>query len=198
MASFKNLRSRLKSLFEGSPNLPEGSDLPGSSELPGRLFNIPVLVVSYFPVKQGRIDRQVTGDVGAPLDEIRLHTSQTTQQVVQALETGSTYHGYKDPGAQPSLSYDIADTLEFLEPLPTDHKPGHRVPMTDYNAIMDRCDIRYWVEEQGIKEVWLWGYHGGVVDLWESNMAGPRGDISNSDRDPTDLPVLGKTYTVYH
>jgi hypothetical protein len=70
--------------------------------------------------------------------------------------------------------------------------------MTDYNAIMNRIDIRRWVEERGVKEVWLWGYHGGVIDLWESNMAGPYGDISNSDRDPHDLPVLDKTYTVYH
>jgi hypothetical protein len=44
----------------------------------------------------------------------------------------------------------------------------------------------------------LWGYHGDVIDLWESNMAGPYGDISNSDRDPHDLPVLSRTYTVYH
>jgi hypothetical protein len=29
-------------------------------------------------------------------------------------------------------------------------------------------------------------------------MAGPYGDISNSDRDPHDLPVFGQTYTVYH
>jgi hypothetical protein len=46
--------------------------------------------------------------------------------------------------------------------------------------------------------VWLWGYHGGVLDLWESNMSGPFGDISNSNRDPNDLPLLDKTYTVYH
>jgi hypothetical protein len=29
-------------------------------------------------------------------------------------------------------------------------------------------------------------------------MAGPWGDISNSDRDPHDLPVFDRTYTVYH
>ena len=34
--------------------------------------------------------------------------------------------------------------------------------------------------------------------VWESNMSGPFGEISNSNRDPKDLPVLGKTYTVYH
>ena len=37
--------------------------------------------------------------------------------------------------------------------------------MTDYYSIMERIDIRRWVEERGIKEVWLWGYHGGVIDL---------------------------------
>ena len=63
---------------------------------------------------------------------------------------------------------------------------------------MRRVNIRQWVEQKGVKEVWIWGYHGGVVGLWESNMAGPFGDISNSNRDPNDLPVLKKTYTVYH
>ena len=162
------------------------------------VFTIPTLVISYFPVSQGQLDRAVTGDVGGPLEQLRRHTASTTRRVVQALETGSIYHGYKEPAAQPSLRYQIVDTLEFLEPLPSWPKPGHRVPMTDYNAIMQRVNVRQWVEERGVKEVWLWGYHGGVIDLWESNMAGPHGDISNSDRDPHDLPVLSKTYTVYH
>lgn len=161
-------------------------------------FEIPVLQVNYFPARQGSIDRAVTGDVSAPLDSIRTHVARSTQTVVEALETGSTYHGYKNSGAQPSLRYQIIDTIEFLEPLPTTAKPGRRVPMTDYNTIMDRIGIEDWVMARGVKEIWLWGYHGGVIDLWESNMAGPWGDISNSDRDLHDLPVLDRTYTVYH
>jgi hypothetical protein len=165
---------------------------------PPDVFNIPVLVVHYFPVRDGRISRAVTGDVSASLEGIRHHTGDTTQDVIRALEAGSTYHGYKDPAARPSLRYQVVETFEFLAPLPTRSKTGHQQPMTDYNAIMEEINIRTWVEERGVKEVWLWGYHGGVLDLWESNMAGPYGDISNSDRDPTDLPVLNKTYTVYH
>lgn len=161
-------------------------------------FNVPVLLISYFPVKNGFIDRGVTGDVSAPLDEIRHRTRTTTAQVIRALEAGSAYHGYKVANARPGLRYEIVERVEFLESLPTYRKPGHQVPMTDYNAIMRRVNIHQWVEARGVKEVWLWGYHGGVIDLWESNMAGPFGDISNSDRDPTDLPVLSKTYTVYH
>lgn len=172
-----------------------GVDKSNNSAVP---FTIPVLVINYFPVKNNRIDRKVTGDVDAPLEQIRQHTVRTTQQVVKALQDGSAYHLYKNPAAQPSLRYQIVDTLEFLEPLPTTWKAGHRVPMTDYNEIMRRVQLQAWVEQRGIKEVWLWGYHGGVIDLWESNMAGPYGDISNSDRDLHDLPVLRQTYTVYH
>lgn len=179
------------------PPLPSPLSLPRPAPTP-EAFLIPTLVIRYFPVKNGVVDRAVTGDVGAPLSQIRDHVERTTGQVAAALEQGSIYHGYKDPAARPNLRYEIVETLEFLEPLPTHAKAGHRVPMTDYNAIMQRVDIRHWVEERGIKEVWLWGYHGGVIDLWESNMAGPYGDVSNSDRDPHDLPVLDQTYTVYH
>ncbi len=161
-------------------------------------FEIPVLLVSYFPVKGDRIDVAATGDVDAPLADIRGHTMNCTARVIEALEKGSMYHGYKDAAAQPSLHYRIVGSLEFLSPLPTYPKPGNPAPMTDYNAIMRRIDVRYWVEQRGVREIWLWGYHGGVVGLWESNMAGPFGDVSNSDCRLDDLPVLSRTYTVYH
>ena len=159
---------------------------------------MPVLVVRYFPVRGEQIDLRATGDVSGSLQSLRQHTDRTTQQVIEALQQGSRYHGYKDPSAPASLRYTVVGNIEYLEPLPNWRKPGHRVPMTDYNDIMRRVDARTWVEERGVKEIWVWGYHGGVIDLWESNMAGPWGDISNSDRDPYDLPVFSKTYTVYH
>ncbi|MFH0887973.1 MAG: serine hydrolase [Planctomycetota bacterium] len=169
---------------------------------------IPVLVLKYFPVKPARLDSRsggddkidinVTGDWGATLKETRAKTERQTSEVISALEEGSKYHGYKDKNAKPSLKYNIVETLEFLEPLPTFKKPGHNVPMTDYYKIISSVKMKDWVEKMGVKEVWIWGYHGGIIGLWESNMAGPYGDISNSDRDPLDLPVLKKTYTVYH
>jgi len=159
---------------------------------------VPVLVVKYFPVKGDLIDIEVTGDWGASLAETRAKTERLTQEVMQALQEGSRYHGYKNPKAAPSLKYRVTGALEFLEPLPTRQKPGHQTPMTDYRQIMERVGVRQWVEQRGVKEIWLWGYHGGKVDLWESNMSSPYGDVSNSDRDPNDLPVLAKTYTVYH
>lgn len=161
-------------------------------------FRIPVLLVSYFPASGGRLDRAATGNLDAPLDTVRQHTIDTTQAVVEALELGSIFHGYKDSAAVASLSYEIVGSIEYIEPLPTTSKQGHAVPMTNYYAILSRAGIGRWVREHGVKEVWLWGYHGGVLDLWESNMAGPFGDVSNSDRDPGDLPIFERTYTIYH
>lgn len=158
---------------------------------------VPVLVVSYIPQRGGRIDRRDTGDVEGSIDEIRSHVAETTRQLVRALELGSTYHGYKDPTALACLKYEVVAEIEFEDLLPTTSKSGRAVRMTDYREIMRRVDIESWLN-RGVKEVWVWGYHGGVVDLWESNMAGPFGDVSNSDRDPLDLPVWGRTYTVYH
>lgn len=163
-----------------------------------RPFFLPVLVINYFPVRNGRIDKNVTGDVDAPLEKMQDHVVRTTWDAMYALEHGSAFRRYKNNRATPCLRYGVVDTIEFHEPMPVWNKPGRKVPMTDYNAIMERIDAKYWVEEVGVKEFWIWGYHGGVLDLWESNMAGPHGDISNSDRDPNDLPVFDKTYTVYH
>ena len=161
-------------------------------------FEIPVLVLNYFPTNGDRIDVRVTGDWDAALADTRAKTQRLTREVGEALEQGSRYHGYTNRSAPLSVTYRVAGDLEFRRPLPTFSKPGHRTPMTDYARIMADVNIRDWVERRGVREVWIWGYHGGKVDLWESNMSSPFGDVSNSDRDPKDLPVLDHTYTVYH
>jgi len=161
-------------------------------------IEIPVLVVKYFPVMGENIDISVTGDWGKSLAYTRHKTDSLTQQLVEFLNDASRYHAYKNSSATPSLNYKIVKTIDFLEPLPTSKKIWQRTPFTDYEAIFDRIDGRYWVDDEHVKEIWLWGYHGGKVQLWESNMAGPYGDVSNSDRDKNDLPVCNRTYTFYH
>ncbi len=162
-------------------------------------YEIPVVVVKYLPVKDDSIDTDVTGDWGRSLAFTQQKTESITAKLVQVLEEGSRYHAYKDSSSPKSLAYKILKTYEFLEPLPT-RKSGfeRRAPMTDYKIIMKRIGIEEWVNERGVKEVWIWAYHGGKVHLWESNMSSPHGDVSNSNRDNDDLPVLDRTYTVYH
>lgn len=173
--------------------------VPDQDRPSGPPWEIPVVVVRYLPTSDGDVvDISATGDWGESLAYTRRKTDSLTAALIVALEDGSRYRAYADPAAPPSLRYHVVHTEERLEPLPVLDKPGHEVPMTDYGAIAAAHDFAGWVEDEGVKEVWIWGYHGGVIDLWESNMAGPWGDVSNSDRDTLDLPVTGRTYTVYH
>jgi len=164
-----------------------------------RPFTIPIAVVSYFPVDGNNIDIKATGDWGRPYAETKAKCERMTRETIEALQEGSRFRGYKNPSAKPALLYKVVASFEFRKPLPTcPLRPGEGAPMTDYNAIMREIGIRDLVEGKGVKQVWIWGYHGGKVGLWESNMASPTGDVSNSNRDGADLPVLSKTYTVFH
>jgi hypothetical protein len=164
---------------------------------------IPVLLLSYFPTLDSptdpRLDPDLTG-LDTPLADIRVHVAQTTHHLRWALELGSAYHGMSNRRAHCSIEYDIVKQAEYLEPLPVSvfevpWNPGMFRP--DYIQILEREDVCHLVDEHGVKEVWLWGYHHGNIEPAESNMAGPHGDISNSERAP-DLPVCGRTYTVYN
>jgi hypothetical protein len=164
---------------------------------PEAVWTVPVLNIRYFPVTADgkRIDLAVTSNVGAPLDEIRAKVNRMTKQAAEALTEGSRFRAYNNGNAKPSVQYKIIEDIEHLEPLP--HNPNKKA-VPDYIKILEREDVKKWVEEKGVKEVWIWGYHSKQLAPWESNMASPHGDVSNSDQDPADLPVLKKTYTVYH
>ena len=166
------------------------------AEAPKEPFKVPVVVVKFFPVKDGRIDKEATGGYNQPLDQIRKWTDSITEATIFAMEEGSKYHGYKDKNAKPSLDYEVLKTYEYLEPTPIALRADGQ-PMPDYNKIMDMIGGKEWVEEKGVKEVWIFSYHSKVIGLWESDMSGPWGDISNSDRNEKDLPVYKNTYTVF-
>lgn len=158
---------------------------------------VKVFVVSYLPVSGDQIDAKVTGGVGGSYVHLKAKTERLTKECARLLEEGTRFRGYKNPGAKASLRYDVTGTVEFKEAIPTRPKVGNDAPMPDYNAIMNRIHVKRLVEQEGVQEIWMWGYHG-PVGLWESNMSSPTGDVSNSDRDETDLPILKKTYTLYH
>jgi|GEM_PF-2886217 len=89
-------------------------------------IQVPVLVLNYFPTKDGvHLDRDITG-IPEPwlpektLDWMRNYTETLNSQLIQALETGSTYHEYKDSSATPALDYGIYEVREFLQPVPSE------------------------------------------------------------------------------
>jgi hypothetical protein len=70
--------------------------------------------------------------------------------------------------------------------------------LLDYEDVLSRISAQERLEQDGVKEFWLFAYYRDDLMVWESNMSSPTtGDISNSDRYPGDLPIYSKTYVVY-
>ena len=165
------------------------------------------------------LDTQATGDVGItsnpamadPLSEIRARVSSYNQNIIQTIKEGSRFHGYKDTSAISSLGHSLFEDKEFLSAIP---RSNNKVPWSsttyrpDYFKILNDLNICNYVDNLGIKEVWIWGYHFGDIEPVESNMAmgnissaywnfGSYGDVSNSEH-TNDLPICNKTYVLYN
>lgn len=131
------------------------------------------------------------------LSQIRNRVSEIQIGAINALEEGSRYHGYKEPFAAKSIEYNFINNIEILDAVPLSNRFYNGNPLPDYQAIMNRQNICNYVDNQGVKEVWIYSYAGVGKAGWESNFSSKYGDISNSDRYPYDLPLCQNSYTVY-
>lgn len=160
---------------------------------------IPVLRIQFFPLASGRLDPSKTG-MSLTYQEIVAKTNRITAETEQTLEEGTRYKGYKNSTAIAYLDYKIIDTKEFLTSVPRSNNISlfsHTAYRPDYKKILADVNICHYVNDLGVREVWMWGYHYADLEPNESNMAGPYGDISNSER-INDMPVCSKTYTLYN
>ena len=73
-----------------------------ASQLNDASYEIPVLVLSYFPVKSGKLDPSITG-LNWDLAIIRNKVANLTIETTESLNRASRYHGFKDGSAEPSL-----------------------------------------------------------------------------------------------
>ena len=173
-------------------------------------YEMKVLNMAYYPLVGGRLDQNITG-LNWDLNTVRGKVEYLTSATLEGLNSGSKYHAYKDSVAEPSLSYSILENKEFFEAMPmSDYKvPWNDVGYRpDYRRILDQQNICDYVDNKGVKEVWIWGYHYGRTEPVESNMSmgflsrgywnrGTYGDVSNSEG-TDDLPVCNHTYTLYN
>lgn len=169
---------------------------------PPPLYTIKVLSLAYYPIADGVLDTTIVdnsfSEYNMTLEQVRTKVVSLEDGLESTLENGSKYRGYSNPNAVQSIDY-IVESREFLQPVPGDPDKMYDAThyFTDYNAIMDSVNICDLVDNQGVRAVWIWAYTGIDRLGAESNMSGPYGDISNSDRDETDLPICDHTYVVY-
>jgi hypothetical protein len=162
---------------------------------------IDVLEIAYFPLTPDgqHIDIAVTGDVGGLFTDVKAHVARVSANVTEALSFGTAYRGYANPSAPRDLAYNVVASLEFLTPvpsIPSTFNPSYP-KRADYATIMTSIDVCDHVLNHGVDEIWIWAYQGPhQLDISESKMSGPNGDISNSYR-LNDMPYCGRSYLVY-
>jgi len=117
-----------------------------------------------------------------------------------SMEEGSRYHGQEDSSKKPYLGYKV---LELLNLFVLDFDQNGQI---DYFKLFEKINLKYKVENLGVKEVWFNHFPDGY-SVPESNMSSPHrifthhgkltSDVSNSARNDDDLPIYDKTYVVY-
>lgn len=146
--------------------------------------------LNFDEVGQGVYDSGIRSDpfMPDPLSDARARTQKVNLETMAYLDKGSIYHGYKDTAATPSLSYQLFERKEFQIPVPAlGGYANHVKILTDLNI----CN---YVENLGVKEVWLWMYHTAKIAPVESYQIGPNHQTGNGYMN---LPVCQKSYTVY-
>jgi hypothetical protein len=186
------------------------------------LFQIPVVILRFLPTADGvNLDVSVNPDFYSlnpiSLDAMKRRLDTFDIRTKFMLEEGSKFRGYQDPSALPAIGYRVVAYITVYEPTPPGRVKsmvgGYPVYQPDYRQILGRFNGRHFVEDLGVKEFWIWmgefdanspSYDPQIhkPEVFrspdESNMASRlTGDISNSGRDPTDLPLYTKTYVVY-
>ena len=171
-----------------------------------------VLVIKYFPLDGSgtNLDSGITG-INQPLSQIRSYVDNLTTQGITQMTNGTKFRGYKNNTSQPAINYQVTATKEYLIALPVSNNAIPWNPSAfrpDYNQILTKENICNYVDNQNVKQVWLWGYHHGNIEPAESNMAmgtnsqsfwnhSGYGDVSNSEQ-TNDMPTCKKTYTLYN
>ncbi len=164
-----------------------------------------VLLINYFtPTGRKNINESWTS-VG--LNKLKNLIDKKTNQILEALTSGTAFHKYKNSNAKPFINYKIYKKIEIVNenPVPTKTNPNGSEPLTDYYTIMNDTNICDYVDNKGVKEVWLWEPEG--IGIIESNQSMGRksrkywnhstyGDVSNSYQE-NDLPTCENTYTVF-
>ena len=189
----------------------------------GHLNEIPVVIMRFLPTADG-VNLDISKapdfwDLGEiTLEELKTKIDLFDKRVKFMLEEGTRFRGYKNSEAVPSIGYRVVEYITVYEQTPkgaisTHLKDGTPLYSPDFHKIFERFNMEHYVNELSVKEIWIW--MGGVNsdfpcydpnihkqedfrNWWESNMSSPlTGDISNSNRDNTDLPIYKSTYTVY-
>jgi len=180
-------------------------------------LTIPVVIINYLPTNDGvKLDMNLASDGYyqlnySTLDRLKLKIK--TDKIIdkQCIEEGTRFRDY---GSDMVRQYVDVDVVAYINVYKLEFTTIAGTRMIDYKKLFnrDKINMQKYVDSLGVKEVWFTIFGKGsfpsVVGTKyedpatyyfqpESNMSSKYGDVSNSNRNTTDLPIYNNTYVVY-
>jgi hypothetical protein len=170
-------------------------------------LQVPVLVLAYYPPdfsNPAYLDPVETEWINILITDMQNATQGMIDEGQTLISDASRFHGYKDPIAPQYLEYYTYDKIDYFYPIPRGYPLGGIQYRPHYNQILSNINICDYVDNHGVKEVWIYGYHTAVIIPDESKMSSKYGDVSNAY--PKDeyipeeyrLPRCANSYVMYN
>lgn len=172
--------------------------------------SLPILTLAYYPpdVQNPQyLDSAETGwDHSYTIDQWKQFTNDMISNATSYLNDASRYHGYKDVSSIPYLNFTITDNKIFNTPMPRGiaANADQTLHVPNYGQILSDINICDYVNNKGVREVWVYGYHSKVIVPSESRMSSKYGDIANDGPKEQDIqqqfrmPICNHSYTLYN
>jgi regulation of enolase protein 1 (concanavalin A-like superfamily) len=108
-------------------------------------------------------------------------------EFISGIQSGSTWHGYANPGGESWLSYNTYGGSV----IPINEDPPHRSDNDkfDYAAVYERFDLCSKIQAGEVDEVWIW--ESGTGNAWEWVTNGPTWSAGGG----SNVPNCGRTVT---
>jgi uncharacterized protein YoxC len=192
------------------------------------VITIPVVIVNYIPTSDGiYLDKNLTLGSTIPWDEAhkyllsRAKNKILTDKIIEknAIEESTKFRDYATNTVKPYIDIDVVAYINVYDVKyiktgtrsvdTTDDNINNPVTIDwyrlDYKDIASRINLGDYVDNKGVKDVWLTTFpkEAGYLsfNVPESNMSPKNGatyyDVSNGGGDMNDLPRYNNTYVVY-
>jgi uncharacterized protein YoxC len=183
-------------------------------------ITVPVIILNYLPTTDNiLLDRYKVHGSNVPYMDHHKYTLERaktkilTEKIIEKkyIEQGTKFHDYGTNTVKPYINIDVVAYINVSNvgyvlsdsTLMDTVGNGIKVKMyyykLDFKELLTRINLKKYVEEMGVKEVWFTSFTKEVgsysYNVPESNMAGPYGNISNGGL--PNIPVYSKTYVMY-
>ena len=181
---------------------------------------VPVVIINYLPTVDGvLLDMLKAPDGYYDVYNSTLERSKNKifgDKVIEknVIEEGTRFRDYSTNKIDPYISIDVVAYINVYEVDYSKNPDGNDTQIINWSNLFNKINMKDFVEKIGVKEIWFTAFpkegYPSVLkqpnptdkSLWynmpESNMSSPiTGDVSNSSRINSDLPIYSKTYVVY-